>query len=210
MISVSSPVTAARDLLCKLIRGICYADLSDIDLISVVARNSLKLYLPLDRNTEGEYLISLLGSEFFTVYVESDLGAVGIYLDLGFIFHTVNVSSAGYINEGLLGPPSLIKVKAVLLYFSVKGYKSLVVHTGLAALVSRVSGKIEHIPQMCCPHKGTFIEEFEHILVVFALLFLGLIPSVRMRGVKVGHALAAVLGISEATVGITVVEIVNP
>lgn len=73
---ISGPVAATRDLFCKLIRRIGYADLFDVDLIAVISGNRLELYVTLDGNAEGEYLVALLSCEFFTVDVESDLGAV--------------------------------------------------------------------------------------------------------------------------------------
>jgi hypothetical protein len=85
-----------------------------------------------------------------------------------------------------------------------------VVHTGLAALITCIGSEIKHIPKMSRPHKGTLIKELQHILVVLALIFLCLVASVRMRGVKVWHTLAAILGIAEATVRISLMEVIYP
>ena len=84
------------------------------------------------------------------------------------------------------------------------------VHTGLAALISGIGSKVEHIPEVSCPHEGTLVKEIKHILIVNALIFLRLISSLRVGGVKVRHTLAAVLGVAESTVGVTLVEVVNP
>jgi hypothetical protein len=60
------------------------------------------------------------------------------------------------------------------------------------------------------PHKGTLVEELKHILIILTLIFLGLISTSGMRGMKVRHTLAAILGISQTAVGITAVEVIYP
>ena len=51
--------------------------------------------------------------------------------------------------------------------FTVKGYKSLVVHSRFAALVSCVGGKVEHIPYVSTPKVGVPFKTPQHIFVVF-------------------------------------------
>ena len=185
--------------------------MADLDLILMLAVGGGELYLSLQGDAEGKYVVvACLGSNLLTVGIKGDLGTVGIYLYGSHLLCPLGIAAATDVNEGILRPPSLIEIEAVLLYLSVKGDKTLVVHAGLAALISGISGKVKHIPQMCRPHEGTLVKEVKHKLVILALIFLGLVSSVRMRGMEIWHTLAAILGVSETAVGITVVEVVYP
>ena len=110
------------------------------------------------------------------------------------------------MNKRLIAPVGFIQVEAVLLGLSVKCHQPLMVHTRLAALVSRVGREIEHVPDVCRPHPRMALEAFEHVLVVNCLILLRVISSLRGLAVKIRHALRAVLAVAESPLRPLLVE----
>ena len=114
------------------------------------------------------------------------------------------------MDEGFLAPICLVDVEAVLLCLAVEGHQALMVHARLATLISGIRREVEHIPKMGRPHERTFFEEFQHILIVLALIFLALVAPAGVGAVEIGHTLAAVLRVAQTAVGIDRVEEVHP
>ena len=100
------------------------------------------------------------------------------------------------MHEGLFAPIRFIEIKGILFGFSVKGDEALVVHARFTALISRVGGKVEHVPNVGGPHVGIALKALEQVFMVNGLIFLGVVAPVRMGGMEVGHSLAAVFGIA--------------
>ena len=84
------------------------------------------------------------------------------------------------------------------------------VHARLAALVTGVGCKIEHVPDVGGPHPGVTVEAAEHVLVVFCLILLGVVAPAGVLTVEVGHSLRAVLREAQRPVGIHQMEEVEP
>ena len=126
----------------------------------VIACYCTELCLTLQGDAEVKYLIARLGLKRLTVDVKGYLGTVGIYLYACILFVTINVASAADVNEGILRPPSLVEIVAILLCLTVKCHKALVVHTRLTALITRIGSEVKHIPEMSRPHKRTLLKEF--------------------------------------------------
>ena len=74
------------------------------------------------------------------------------------------------------------------------------VHARLAALISSICRKIKHIPHISAPHKWMTLETFDHILMIFCLIFLSMVSTSRSSAVKVWHTFRAILGITDRAV----------
>jgi hypothetical protein len=63
---------------------------------------------------------------------------------------------------------------------------------------------------MSSPHKRALLKEADHKLIILALIFLCLVTAEGVRGMEIWHTLASILGITEAAVWITAMEIIHP
>ena len=114
------------------------------------------------------------------------------------------------MDKGVLAPPCLIQIEAVLFDLAVKGYQTLVVHARLAALIPGIGGKVEHVPHMGGPHATVPPEEFQHEFVIQALVFLGMVIAFGLIAVEVGHGLGAVFRVAQRPVGVEQMEHLAP
>ena len=76
------------------------------------------------------------------------------------------------------------------------------VHSGVAALISSVGGKVEHIPYVRSPDVRVPREKFQHIFVVNRLIIFGVVKSFGFGCVQIRHAFRAVFGIPDGSFGI--------
>ena len=72
------------------------------------------------------------------------------------------------------------------------------------------SREVEHVPQMGGPQIGVLGKALQHVLVVHALVFLGVVAAAGTGGVEVGHGLTAVFGVAQRPVGVDLVKEVHP
>ena len=114
------------------------------------------------------------------------------------------------MNERIIAPPGFVQIEAVFFNLSVKGNKALVVHSRLATLVSCISCKIKHVPNVSRPHERISFKASEHVLMIDCLILLCVISSSWVLTVKVRHSLASVLRITKASVRINHVEKSHP
>ena len=106
----------------------CRASLAAARLDNIFAELELNIL-------EDEHLVRFLRVGL-AVYLKRDLGAVGVDLYFALSGGSVDISFAGDVNELLVAPICLVKPERILLYFAVKGNKTLVVSASDSALVS--------------------------------------------------------------------------
>ena len=142
-----------------------------------------------------EHATFLFAFELYAVCGQRYVVEVGIDFYDGASARAVYKAFAGYVQDGLFRPIRLVDVEAVLARLAVEGHKTFVIHAGLAALVTRVCGKVEHVPYVRAPKIRVTLETLEHIFVIVRLIFFGVIAAFGMFGVQVRHAFRAVLGV---------------
>ena len=210
MTGKSGPITAVATVLGKFVGSIWLSHMTDHSRIPEIAGYCLQFHFTQVLNLEGKDVAAGLGADLLAVGIESHSILVGIDLDFGDRLHPIHKTLAADMDKGFLAPPGLIDIEGILLDLSVKGHQAFMIHTGLTALIPGVRGKVEHIPQMGRPHKGTFFKEVQHILIVLALIFFGLVASSGMGTVEIGHTFTAVLRIAQTAIGVLPVEKVHP
>ena len=102
--------------------------------------------------------------------------------------------------KGLLAPIGLVEIEGVFFELAVKGDKALLVLAVLAALISAIGSKIEHIPHMSRPQPRTFGNHPCHVLVVNALVALGVVALFRVAALVLGVGICTVLRQTDAPV----------
>ena len=149
---------------------------------------------------------------FYLVAVdeERDFILVGINLDGDAVLRAIHIALGTDMYKGIFTPVCLIEVEAVLFRFTVKCDEAFMIHPRFTALITGVSCKIKHIPDVGCPHPGVALKAFEHVLMINRLIFFRVVAAMGMGGMQVRHTLTAVFGISEATVRINFMEEIHP
>ena len=146
-----------------------------------------------DGQLEGEHLVALTGLHQLTVLVQRDLRQIGVDLDFSHILGAVHIAAAAQVHERLLAPVGLVEIEGVFFELAVKGDKSLLVLAVLAALITAIGGKIEHIPRMGGPQPRAVGDHLGHVLVVNALVALGVVALFRVAVLVLGVGICAVL-----------------
>ena len=118
------------------------------------------------------------------IHHQRHLGLVGVHLDFSFGFGPFCIAAAAQVHEGLLAPGRLIQIERVLAKLSVHGDQPLLVHALFAAFIPPVGGKVEQIPHMGGPQPGTMLDAVQKMLMVYALVFFGIIAAFGVRGMK--------------------------
>ena len=142
------PVGALAFAFLQDVVGVGSGNITDNGLVHAVAGHSLQLYLAVQRDLEVEDLVADQLSNLAAVGVQGDLVAGGVDLHIGGGLVAVHIALGADMDEGSLGPVGLVQIEGILLDLTVEGHQALVVHASLAALVTGVSGKVEHIPNM--------------------------------------------------------------
>ena len=159
---------------------------------------------------EGEHRLSLCRCEQLAIHQQRHFGLVGVDLDFGHGLGAVHIAAAAQMHEGFFFVPgSLVQIEGVFLERAVKGDDALLVLAVLAALITAVGGEIKQIPHMGGPQPGTFLNEFEHMLMVNALVAFGVVALFGGSALVFGIGVGAVLGESDAAVGILCVVFVK-
>ena len=163
-----------------------------------------------ERQAEGDDLVSALGLDLLSVMEEGDFPEGGIDLDFRHFLVAVDIAGSAEMEELFLAPIGLVEIEGILLQFSVEGDKSLVVLSGIASLVPSVRSEVEHVPDMRGPEVGMSFEAFQKVLMVDALVFFRVVEAFRLGRMEIGHAFGTVFGIAKDSLGIEEVEEGNP
>ena len=79
----------------------------------------------------------------------------------------------------------------------------------MASTITPVGGEVEEVPYMRRPEPGARLNHAQHVLVIQRLVFLGVVALFRMRGMKGGVGVRAVLGKADDPVGVFGVVLVE-
>ena len=136
-------------------------------------------------------------------------GLVGIDRYFGHVLHPVHIPLSADMDERLLAEPGFVGIERILLVFAVDGNQALMILSILSALTPGVAAKVKHIPDMGCPDKFPGEKLSDQILMVFGLVFLGIISLLGVRTVPV-QAFCTVFRTAHRDLGIYGVEFIKP
>ena len=119
------PVGALAFAFLQDVVGIGSGDIADEGLIHAIAADCLQLDLALQGDLEVEDLVADQLSNLAAVGVQGDLVAVGVDLHIGHFLVAVHIALGADVNEGSLGPVSLVQIEGILLDLTVEGHQAL-------------------------------------------------------------------------------------
>ena len=158
---------------------------------------------------EGVDFSAHLGGNLRTIHQQGHFAPVGVDLDLGFVLSTVYIPAATEVNKGFLAPVGLVQIECILSELPVEGYQTLLVFAVLAAFVTSIGSEIKEVPCMGCPQIGPFLDAFQQMLMVNALIGFGIVALFRILTLILRVGIGAILGESDHPIGELLVVIIK-